>query len=69
MGMKIGLGLYRHMLTRDNFRFAKQAGCTHIVAHLVNYFSNELLHGTDEKRNWGVTAIRIGSGRKRNCGI
>ncbi len=55
MGMKIGLGLYRHMLTRDNFRFAKQAGCTHIVAHLVNYFSNELLHGTDEKRNWGVT--------------
>lgn len=53
--MKIGLGLYRHMLTKDNFRFARQAGCTHIVAHLVNYFSEELLHGTDETRTWGVT--------------
>ncbi|MBN2327142.1 MAG: mannonate dehydratase [Candidatus Omnitrophica bacterium] len=53
--MKIGLGLYRHMLTPDNFRFAKQAGCTHIVAHMVNYFSDELLHGTDETRNWGIS--------------
>jgi mannonate dehydratase len=53
--MKIGLGLYRTMLTPDNFRFARQAGCTHIVAHLVNYFSDELLHGTDETRTWGVT--------------
>ncbi len=54
--MKIGLGLYRHMLTKENFQFARQAGCTHIVAHLVNYFSGELLHGTDEKRNWGISA-------------
>ncbi len=38
--MKLGLGLYRHMLTPDNFRFAKQAGATHIVAHLTNYFAN-----------------------------
>ena len=37
--MKLGLGLYRQMLTRENFRFAKQAGATHIVAHLVNYFA------------------------------
>lgn len=36
--MKLGLGLYRHMLTRDNFLFARQAGATHIVAHLVDYF-------------------------------
>ena len=36
--MKLGLGLYRHMLNRDNFRFAKQAGATHIVAHLSDYF-------------------------------
>src|SRR5271154_2229999 len=36
--MKIGLGLYRHMLTRENFQFARQAGATHIVAHLVDYF-------------------------------
>ena len=31
--MKLGLGLYRNMLTRENFRFARQAGATHIVAH------------------------------------
>lgn len=36
--MKLGLGLYRHMLTPDNFRFARQAGATHIVVHLVDYF-------------------------------
>jgi mannonate dehydratase len=37
--MKLGLGLYRDLLTDDNFRFARQAGCTHIVAHLTNYFA------------------------------
>lgn len=36
--MKLGLGLYRHMLTRENFQFARQCGATHIVAHLVDYF-------------------------------
>jgi mannonate dehydratase len=35
--MKIGLGLYREMLTSENFRFARQTGATHIVAHLTNY--------------------------------
>jgi mannonate dehydratase len=39
--MKIGLGLYRQMLTGDNFQFAQQAGATHIVAHLVDYFALE----------------------------
>lgn len=37
--MKLGLGLYRDLLTDDNFRFARQAGCTHVVAHLTNYFA------------------------------
>src|SRR5215204_221692 len=37
--MKLGLGLYRHMLTRDNYRFARQCGCTHLVVHLVDYFN------------------------------
>lgn len=37
--MKIGLGLYRHMLTRDYYDFARQAGCTHVVVHLVDYFN------------------------------
>lgn len=36
--MKLGLGLYRHLLTRENFQFAKQAGATHLVVHLVDYF-------------------------------
>ena len=36
--MKLGLGLYRHMLIRENFQFARQAGATHVVAHLVDYF-------------------------------
>lgn len=37
--MNIGLGLYRHMLTREYFDFARQAGCTHVVVHLVDYFN------------------------------
>ncbi|MCX8155251.1 MAG: mannonate dehydratase [Verrucomicrobiae bacterium] len=36
--MKLGLGLYRHQLDEPHFRFARQCGCTHIVAHLVDYF-------------------------------
>ena len=57
--MKLGLGLYRHMLNRDNFRFAKQAGATHIVAHWVNYFAGTVkLPQTDGRRNWGVSDNR-----------
>jgi len=58
--MKIGLGLYRHMLTRDYYNFARQAGCTHVVVHLVDYFKQ----GPSNPRNnqptgskyeaWGV---------------
>jgi mannonate dehydratase len=36
--MKLGLGLYRHQLNSEHFRFAKQCGCTHLVIHLVDYF-------------------------------
>src|SRR5208282_1257334 len=36
--MKLGLGLYRHMLNDEYYAFAVQAGCTHIIAHLVDYF-------------------------------
>ncbi len=39
MGMKLGLGLYRHMLTPDHVRFARQAGATHIVAHMPGDFA------------------------------
>ncbi|MBI5688378.1 MAG: mannonate dehydratase [Verrucomicrobia bacterium] len=36
--MKLGLGLYRHQLNAEHYLFAKQCGCSHIVAHLVDYF-------------------------------
>jgi len=57
--MKLGLGLYRHMLTPENFRFAKQAGATHIVAHWVDYFSGSVkIPETDGAKNWGVSDNR-----------
>lgn len=54
--MKLGLGLYRHMLTRENFRFARQAGATHIVAHWVDYFQKSpRLPATDGDTCWGMS--------------
>lgn len=38
--MKLGLGLYRHQLNTEHYRFAKQCGCTHLVVHLVDYFKS-----------------------------
>lgn len=35
--MKLGLGLYKSILSEDNFRFAKQSGASHIVVQLVDY--------------------------------
>src|SRR5476649_571346 len=57
--MKLGLGLYRHMLTRENFQFARQAGATHIVAHLVDYFRGGGHVGPDDQPTgsdlgWGL---------------
>jgi mannonate dehydratase len=62
--MKIGLGLYRHMLTREYYDFARQAGCTHVVVHLVDYFNQSSTNlSTNPKNNqptgskyepWGV---------------
>lgn len=40
--MKLGLGLSPHLQTRENFRFARQMGCTHLVAHLTDYASRVL---------------------------
>jgi mannonate dehydratase len=55
--MKLGLGLYRHMLIPENFRFARQAGATHIVAHLTDYFSKEprIPQSESEGQGWGMT--------------
>lgn len=52
--MKLGLGLYRDKLTRENYQFAAQAGCTHIVAHLANYYGGgQIVPTTDGKQNYG----------------
>jgi mannonate dehydratase len=58
--VKLGLGLYRHMLRREHYDFARQAGCTHVIVHLVDYFNK----GTSNPRGnqptgekcepWGV---------------
>ncbi len=56
--MKLGLGLYRHMLTPENFRFARQAGCTHVIVHLVDYF-----HQSDGDRQNQPVGSRAGWGR------
>src|SRR4051812_3485810 len=55
--MKLGIGLYRHMLTRENFQFARQAGATHLVVHLVDYFKGTANAISDQPldadRGWG----------------
>jgi mannonate dehydratase len=58
--MKLGLGLYRHMLNRESYRFARQAGATHLVVHLVDYFKDREHHARPsadqpigDDRGWG----------------
>ncbi|GLC23648.1 mannonate dehydratase [Roseisolibacter agri] len=55
--MKLGLGLYRSLLTPDNFAFAKQAGVTHLIVHLVDYFKGATPNLTSgpPTLGWGVT--------------
>ena len=58
--MKVGLGLYRHMLARDYYDFARQAGATHVVVHLVDYFNRGKSNPRDNQPTggkyepWGV---------------
>jgi mannonate dehydratase len=57
--MKLGLGLYRHQLTPDHYRFARQCGCTHLVVHLVDYFRSSRSNKTGDQpvgddTGWGV---------------
>ncbi len=55
--MQIGLGLYRHQLTPDNFRFANQLGAEQIVVHLENYLAAEedgkVMLSRGEGDGWG----------------
>jgi len=39
--VKPGLGVYKQMLTPENFRFARQAGAEAIVAHYTEVFIDE----------------------------
>ncbi len=58
--MKVGLGLYRHMLTREYYDFARQAGATHVVVHLVDYFNRGKANPRDNQPSgekyepWGI---------------
>lgn len=60
--MQLGLGLYRDLLTEENFRFAKQAGVTHLVVHLTNYFegNNPTLSSGPDTEGWGHADGRNG---------
>ena len=51
--MKLGLGLYGGMLDQSNFRFARQAGATHIVAHIVGNFNRNRQSTTEGSRLQG----------------
>jgi len=54
--MKLGFGLYRHMLNEAHYRFARQCGATHVVVHLTDYFGHNK-KATDQpigdKGGWG----------------
>jgi mannonate dehydratase len=56
MPIKLGLHLYRTMLTTDNFRFARQAGATHLIVHYTDYFSTpDSLSTASGGSIWGYT--------------
>jgi hypothetical protein len=53
--MKVGLGLYRHMLKTEYYDFARQAGCTHVIIHLVESALNSVNYASTsraERRLW-----------------
>jgi mannonate dehydratase len=54
--MKLGLGLYRHKLTPEYYDFARQAGCTHIIVHFVDYFRQGIANPNDNQPTGGKYA-------------
>lgn len=62
--IKLGFGLYRHQLSPQNLAFARQAGATHVVVHLVDYFNQAGEHNPDDNQptggsgGWGVAGRR-----------
>ena len=60
MYIKIGFGLYSHMLNDNYYALAKQLGATHIVAHLTDYFNQSDTSSDDQPlgnvdKGWGIT--------------
>lgn len=57
--MKLGFGLYKHMLNEEHYKFAKQCGATHVIVHMVDYFNkgnNDSLNNqpVGELGGWGL---------------
>ena len=57
--MKLGIGLYSHMLKKEYYDFALQCGCTHVVVHLVDYFHQGNQQSNDnqpigDSSGWGT---------------
>lgn len=59
--MKLGVGLYHYMLTEREFAFARQCGCTDLIVHLANYYSNDkdIVKATDETSNYGSSVAMV----------
>ncbi len=62
--MKLGFGLYRHMLDDAHFAFARQCGATHIVVHMCDYFrGNDQTARADQPigdgSGWGIAEGRV----------
>lgn len=54
---KLGLGLYKSLLNKKNFEFARQAGASHLVVQLVDYIKggdNPSL-AKNYLNGWGIT--------------
>jgi mannonate dehydratase len=55
--IKLGFGLYRHALTPEYYKFARQCGATHLIIHLVDYFGSRQ-DGSNQpvgdKFGWGM---------------
>jgi mannonate dehydratase len=54
--MKLGFGLYKHMLNEEHYQFARQCGATHVVVHLVDYFGHSKAANDQplgDKGGWG----------------
>jgi mannonate dehydratase len=56
--MQLGLGLYRDLLTPPHLQFARQAGATHIVAHIPGRFTragDQIITSDQEAYGFGIS--------------